>query len=125
MPHLAQWSTKRREHAAYYTKALADIPEVKPPVVDPANEHIFHQYTVRAERRDELQGHLKKEGIGHAVYYPVPLHRQPCFANLGYKDGSLPQAERAAREVISLPIYPELTPAQRDRVIDTIRGFYR
>src|SRR6266850_1229237 len=125
LPHLAQWSTKRREHAAYYTKALADIPEVKPPVVDPANEHIFHQYTVRAERRDELQGHLKKEGIGHAVYYPVPLHRQPCFADLGYKDGSLPQAERASREVMSLPIYPELTPAQRDRVIDTIRGFYR
>ena len=125
VPHLAQWSAKRREHAAYYTKALADIPEVTPPVVDPANEHIFHQYTLRAERRDELQGYLKKEGIGHAVYYPVPLHRQPCFAHLGYKDGSLPQTERAAREVISLPIYPELTPAQRDRVVDTIRGFYR
>src|SRR5437867_6312606 len=125
LPHLAQWSAKRREHAVYYTKALADIPGVKPPVVDPANEHIFHQYTLRAERRDELQGHLKKEGIGHAVYYPIPLHRQPCFAHLGYKDGSLPQAERAAREVISLPIYPELTPAQRDRVVDTIRGFYR
>ena len=125
LPHLAQWSASRREHAAYYTKAFAEIPQVKPPAVDPANEHIFHQYTLRAERRDALQAHLKKEGIGHAIYYPVPLHRQPCFADLGYKDGSLPQAEQASREVISLPIYPELTRAQLDRVIDAIRGFYR
>jgi dTDP-4-amino-4,6-dideoxygalactose transaminase len=125
LPHLAQWSAKRREHAAYYTNAFADLPQVQPPVVDPANEHIFHQYTLRAQRRDELQAHLKKEGIGHAVYYPVPLHRQPCFAHLGYTDGSLPQAEQASREVLSLPIYPELTRAQLDRVIDAIRGFYR
>jgi len=125
LPRLSQWSGKRRDHAAYYTKAFADIAEVKPPVIDPANEHIFHQYTLRAERRDELQAHLKNEGIGHAVYYPIPLHRQPCFAHLGYKDGSLPQAERASREAISLPIYPELTRAQLDRVIETIRGFYR
>ena len=125
LPHLAAWSAQRREHAAYYTKALADVRQVKPPVVDLANEHIFHQYTLRAERRDELAAHLKKEGIGHAVYYPVPLHRQPCFAHLGYKDGSLPQAEQAAREAISLPIYPELTRTQLDRVIDAIRGFYR
>ena len=125
LPHLAAWSAQRREHAAYYAKALADVRQVKPPVVDLANEHIFHQYTLRAERRDELAAHLKKEGIGHAVYYPVPLHRQPCFAHLGYKDGSLPQAEQAAREAISLPIYPELTRTQLDRVIDAIRGFYR
>ena len=125
LPHLAQWSAKRREHAAYYTKAFGDVPQVKAPVVDPANEHIFHQYTLRAERRDQLQDHLKKEGIGHAVYYPIPLHRQPCFTHLGYADGSLPQAERAAREAISLPIYPELTRAQLDRVIDAVRGFYR
>ncbi len=109
LPHLAPWSAKRREHAAYYTRAFADIPQVKPPVVDPANEHIFHQYTLRAERRDGLQAHLKKEGIGHAVYYPIPLH----------------QAEHASREAISLPIYPELTRTQLDRVIDAIRGFYR
>ena len=125
LPHLATWSAQRREFAAYYTKALADVPQVTPPVVDPANEHIFHQYTLRAQRRDELSAHLKREGIGHAVYYPMPLHRQPCFANLGYTDGSLPQAEQASREAISLPIYPELTRSQLDRVIDGIRGFYR
>lgn len=125
VPHLAAWSGKRREHAAYYTQALRGVAGVTTPVVDPANEHIFHQYTLRAERRDDLQAHLKKEGIGHAVYYPIPLHRQPCFADLGYKDGSLPESERAAREVLSLPIYPELTRAQLDRVVDAIRGFYR
>jgi dTDP-4-amino-4,6-dideoxygalactose transaminase len=125
LPHLAAWSGKRREHAAYYTTAFADVPEVHPPVTDPANEHIFHQYTIRADRRDELQAHLKKEGIGHAVYYPIPLHRQPCFAYLGYKDGSLPVSEQAAREVLSLPIYPELTRAQLDRVVEAVRGFYR
>ena len=125
LPYLEQWSAKRREHAAYYTKAFSEIRNVKAPVVDPANEHIFHQYTLRAERRDELQAHLKKEGIGHAVYYPVPLHRQPCFAHLEYTGGSLPNAEQASREVISLPIYPELTRAQLDRVIDAVRGFYR
>src|SRR5437667_2831648 len=72
LPHLAQWSAQRREHAAYYTQALAEVPEVKPPAVDPANEHIFHQYTVRVERRDQLQAHLKNQGIGNTVHYPVP-----------------------------------------------------
>ena len=125
LPHLDRWSARRREHAGYYSQAFAELSQVQPPAVDPANEHIFHQYTIRAERRDDLQAHLKKEGIGHAVYYPIPLHRQPCFSDLGYKEGSLPHAERASREVLSLPIYPELTTSQLDRVIDVIRGFYR
>ena len=125
LPHLDRWSARRREHAVYYSQAFAELSQVQPPAVDPANEHIFHQYTIRAERRDDLQPHLKKEGIGHAVYYPIPLHRQPCFSDLGYKEGSLPHAERASREVLSLPIYPELTTSQLDRVIDVIRGFYR
>jgi dTDP-4-amino-4,6-dideoxygalactose transaminase len=124
LPHLAQWSAKRREHAAYYSTALADVRQVKTPVVDPANEHIFHQYTLRVERRDQLQARLKEQGIGSAVYYPIPLHQQECFAHLGYKTGSLPQSERAAAEAISLPIYPELSRAQLDFVIETIRGFY-
>jgi dTDP-4-amino-4,6-dideoxygalactose transaminase len=125
LPHLAAWSAARRAHAETYTAAFADLPAVRPPVVDPANDHIFHQYTLRVERRDALAAHLKAQGIGHAVYYPVPLHRQECFAHLGYAEGSLPETERACREVISLPIYPELTPAQLDRVIDVVRTFYR
>lgn len=125
LPHLAAWSARRRDHAAHYTAALSAVGPVTPPVVEPNNEHIFHQYTMRVERRDELQAHLKGKGIGSAVYYPVPLHLQNCFSHLGYKPGRLPAAERAAREVLSLPIYPELSRAQQDYVIDGIRGFYQ
>ncbi|MGH7751737.1 MAG: DegT/DnrJ/EryC1/StrS family aminotransferase, partial [Gemmatimonadales bacterium] len=77
------------------------------------------------DRRDALQAHLKAKGIGSAVYYPVPLHLQPCFAGLGGRTGQCPQAERAAAEVLSLPVYPELTRDQQDQVIEAIRGFYR
>src|SRR3989442_3450011 len=125
LPHLADWSGRRRGHAAYYSKAFAGLRGATTPVVDRANEHIFHQYTLRVERRDELQAHLNARGIGNAVYYPIPLHRQPCFASLGYREGSLPASEQTAREVISLPIYPELTRAQLDTVIGAIHEFYR
>lgn len=125
LPHLAGWSAQRREHAAYYDQGLEGLDAVRTPAVAEGNEHIFHQYTLRAERRDALQAHLKAKGIGTAIYYPVPLHRQPCFADLGYGAGSLPHAERAATEVLSLPVYPELTRVQLDYVIDAIRGFYR
>jgi dTDP-4-amino-4,6-dideoxygalactose transaminase len=124
LPYLAQWSAARRDHAAYYDQAFADVPEVKTPVVDPENESIFNQYTLRAERRDALQAHLTSRGIGNAIYYPLALHLQPCFAYLGYKEGSCPEAERATREVISLPVYPELTRAQQDEVIAAVRNFY-
>jgi dTDP-4-amino-4,6-dideoxygalactose transaminase len=125
LPHLARWSAQRREHATYYEGALRGLDAVQTPFVAAANEHIFHQYTLRVERRDALQAHLKARGIGTAVYYPVPLHRQPCFADLGYAVGSLPHAERAATEVLSLPVYPELTEVQLDYVTDAIRGFYQ
>jgi dTDP-4-amino-4,6-dideoxygalactose transaminase len=125
LPSLAGWSSRRRDHAAYYTAALTAVGPVQAPVVERNNEPIFHQYTLRVERRDELQAHLKSKGIGTGVYYPVPLHLQPCFSHLGYKPGRLPAAERAAREVLSLPIYPELARAQQDYVVDGIRGFYR
>jgi len=124
LPHLADWSARRRAHAAYYAEALAGLP-VQLPVVERANEHIFHQYTLRAPRRDALQAHLKARGVGSAVYYPVPLHLQPCFAHLGYRPGRLPEAERASGEVISLPVYPELAPAQLAYVGDSVREFYR
>ena len=95
-----------------------------PPPTDSSNEHIFHQYTIRAERRDGLLAHLKERGIGCAVYYPVPLHLQPCFAHLGYVRGRLPVTEAATDVVLSLPVYPELTPAQRDAVVQAVKGFY-
>ncbi len=124
LPHLAAWSAKRRANAAYYDAALGDVAGVRTPYVDPANESIYNQYTIRADRRDALQAHLKERGIGSSIYYPLPLHLQPCFAYLGYREGQCPEAERAAHEVLSLPIYPELTQAQLDEVIDAVRAFY-
>ncbi len=124
LPHLAGWSAKRRGNAAYYDRAFADVGEVQAPLMDPANESIFNQYTLRVERRDALQGYLKERGIGTAVYYPLPLHLQPCFAYLGYTPGRFPEAELAANEVLSLPIYPELTTSQLDEVITAVRAFY-
>jgi dTDP-4-amino-4,6-dideoxygalactose transaminase len=124
LPFLAGWNQARRRIAARYHERLAGVPGVVTPPTDPENEHIFHQYTIRAERRDALAQRLKDAGIGHKVYYPLALHLQPCFADLGYRAGSLPVTERAMTEVISLPIYPELTEAQQDQVVAAIRGFY-
>jgi dTDP-4-amino-4,6-dideoxygalactose transaminase len=123
--YLAQWSAARRERAARYSEAFAGQADICPPAVDPANEHIFHQYTLRATRRDELAAHLKARGIGHAIYYPVGLHLQPCFAHLGYRPGSLPRTEEAMATALSLPIYPELTAAQQGAVIEAVQDFYR
>jgi len=124
LPHLAEWSAKRRANAAYYSAAFADVPDVTVPYIDPSNESIFNQYTLRVQRRDALQAFLKERGIGSAIYYPLPLHLQPCFAYLGYKAGAFPESERAANEVLSLPIFPELTHAQLDEVIEGVRAFY-
>ena len=124
LPHLAGWSARRRENAAYYDAAFADLPDVRTPFVSPDNESIFNQYTIRVGRRDELQAALKARGIGSSIYYPLPLHLQPCFAYLGYREGQCPESERAAREVLSLPIFPELTRAQLDEVIAAVRAFF-
>jgi dTDP-4-amino-4,6-dideoxygalactose transaminase len=124
LPHLEGWSAARRKNAEYYNAAFADSSDVRTPVIDPKNVSIYNQYTLRASKRDELQEHLKKKGIGSSVYYPLPLHLQPCFEYLGYKTGAFPESEKAAKEVISLPIYPELTTAQLDEVIGAVREFY-
>ena len=124
LPFLAAWSAKRRENAAYYNAAFAGVPEIVTPYVEPANESIFNQYTIRVPRRDQLREHLSAKGIGHSVYYPLPLHLQPCFAYLGYKAGACPESEKAANEVVSLPVYPELTRAQLDEVVAAVRGFF-
>lgn len=124
LPHLAAWSEARRKNAAFYDAAFADVPEIATPYVDPANTSIYNQYTLRVERRDALQAHLKAQGIGNSVYYPLPLHLQPCFAYLGYQEGQCPESERAAKSVISIPVFPELTAAQRDTVVAAVRTFY-
>ena len=127
LPHLAGWSAKRRDNAAYYDAAFADLAakgDVVTPFVGPENESIFNQYTIRVPRRDALQAFLKDRVIGTSIYYPLPLHLQPCFAYLGYREGQCPESERASREVLSLPIFPELTRAQLDEVIAGVREFF-
>jgi dTDP-4-amino-4,6-dideoxygalactose transaminase len=124
LPHLADWSAARRKNAQYYNAAFADVDDVRTPTIDPANESIYNQYTLRVARRDDLQSYLKGKNIGSAVYYPLSLHLQPCFAYLGYKKGAFPESEKASEEVISLPVYPELAQSQLDEVIDAVRDFY-
>ncbi|MBA2684113.1 MAG: DegT/DnrJ/EryC1/StrS family aminotransferase [Gemmatimonadaceae bacterium] len=124
LPYLAGWSAARRTHAAYYDAAFADLSDIRTPAIDSANESIYNQYTIRTERRDALQAHLKANEIGTAIYYPIPLHLQECFAYLGYKPGAFPESERASKEVLSLPVYPELTQSQQDETIDAVRSFF-
>jgi len=121
--HLREWQSARQTHATAYTRQFSQIPGVMTPLVPDGYSHVFHQYTIRVEERDALQKVLSEAGIGSAVYYPVPLHLQPLYSALGYKTGDFPHAEHAALEVLSLPIYPELTDRQQARVTETISDF--
>jgi dTDP-4-amino-4,6-dideoxygalactose transaminase len=126
LPHLAGWSEARREHARQYDEALAGVEGIVTPVVLPENESIVNQYTIRVldGRRDALAEHLRERGIGSGVYYPVPLHLQECFAHLGCREGEFPESERASREVLSLPVYPELPAEHLERVAEEVRTFF-
>jgi len=123
--HLPVWQRSRQSHAAEYTRLLSDVPGMMTPVTPADCEHVYHQYTIRVERRDALQQFLNDRKIGNAVYYPAPLHTQPLYAGLGYKRGDFPHAERAADEVLSLPMYPELTVEQIARVAEAISEFQK
>jgi dTDP-4-amino-4,6-dideoxygalactose transaminase len=123
--HLPEWQRTRQSHAAEYSRQLSQIPGVMPPLVPEGYEHVYHQYTIRVEERDQLQRALAEKKICSAVYYPIPLHLQPLYASLGYKAGDFPHAEHAAQEVLSLPMYPELRPAQLARVAETVTEFVR
>jgi dTDP-4-amino-4,6-dideoxygalactose transaminase len=123
LPHLEGWNLSRRAAAKRYDTMLAGLP-VTTPFVDPAGVHIFHQYTLRAPRRDALAAFLKVRGIPHAVYYPVPLHLQKAFSSAGFKEGDFPVTERAAAEVISLPMHSELTEEQQLAVTAAVKEFY-
>jgi dTDP-4-amino-4,6-dideoxygalactose transaminase len=123
--YLGDWQRARQAHATEYTRHFSQIPGIMPPLVAEGYEHVFHQYTIRVEERDRLQDVLKEKKIGSAVYYPVPLHLQPLYASLGYKAGDFPHTEHAAQEVLSLPMYPELRPAQLARVAEAVTDFVR
>ena len=136
LPYIAEWNERRRQHAATYDRLLAEagltsnLPagETKAPVCvlarDSRAKHVFHQYVIRAQRRDELRKFLAERKIGSEIYYPLPLHLQPVFSYLGLKAGDMPVAEQAAREVLALPMFPELREAEIRRVVDCITDFY-
>ncbi len=123
MKHLQEWTEKRRRIAALYNASLKGLPVVTPPN-HPDYEQSYYVYTLRVENRDALQAYLKEHGIGSAVYYPVPLYKQPAYKHLHLNPADFPHAEKAAKEVLSIPMFPELTEEQVARVCDTIRDFY-
>lgn len=123
LPHLDRWNQARRANAARYDELLAGANGVVTPVEKEGRRHIYNQYTIRVEKRDELRDFLKEKGVGTEIYYPVPLHRQECYADLGYEEGSLPVAEKAAGEVLSLPVFGELTAHETAYVARAIEEF--
>jgi dTDP-4-amino-4,6-dideoxygalactose transaminase len=145
LKYLDTWTDKRRQNASYYDSlfqksGLVDKGFVTPPQavwergseINPQSAignpqlvgHIYNQYVIRAKRRDELRAHLKEHGVGTEIYYPLPLHLQSCFAELGYKAGDFPESEKAAAETLALPIYPELETGQQEYVVDRVKSFY-
>lgn len=129
LPRLDKWAAGRQQHAEHYAAEFTRLgldQFLGIPQVAPGCQSVWNQYTVRVadRRRDALQKHLSDRQIGSAIYYPIPLHRQICFAELGYESGSLPATEQAAEEVLSLPIYAELAPQEHQRVIQSLAEFY-
>ena len=122
--HLDTWCGARQANAQRYDELLGDIPQVKRPIVTRGNNHVYNQYTIRADDRESLRKDLEAKGVGSAVYYPVPLHLQQCFASLGFEKGSLPVSEKLCEEVLSLPIYPELPRRDVDKVAEAVRAHY-
>jgi dTDP-4-amino-4,6-dideoxygalactose transaminase len=123
--HLADWQHARQSNAAEYTRLLSELPGVMPPQIPAGYEHVFHQYTIRIEKRDLLHKFLIERKIGCTVYYPHPLHLQPLYASLGHQAGDFPHAERAAQEVLSLPMFPELKKAEIAQVVNAVAEFLR
>lgn len=127
LPYLASWTEARQANAARYRQMFADAgltAAVALPAERPDRRHIYNQFVIRVPDRDGLKRHLEANGVGTEIYYPVPFHLQECFAHLGYKPGAFPHAEKAAAEVLALPIYPELTAEQQQYVVDQIAGYY-
>jgi dTDP-4-amino-4,6-dideoxygalactose transaminase len=132
LPHIEIWNQQRRQRTKTYDRLLADAglaskrvdSPVKPVKTSPHAFHVFHQYVIRAQRRDELRKFLGDRNIGTEIYYPIPLHLQPCFAYLGYTTGDMPESERAAAEVLALPMFPELTEAEQESVVEGIAEFF-
>ena len=126
--HLEEWNEDRRQAAARYALLFREaglLGKVRLPVEAPGNTHIYHQYVIRCEARDELQAHLESKGISSRVYYPLCLHLQPCFRSLGYKEGDFPEAEQLSRDCLALPIFPELEAGEQEWLVSEVSEFYR
>jgi dTDP-4-amino-4,6-dideoxygalactose transaminase len=126
--YLDDWTRRRRERARCYEglfeeSGLTEEGYVRTPKAP--SDHVYHQYVIRTQEREALREHLAQEGIATAIYYPVPLHLQPCFRDLGYTEGDFPAAERAAKESLALPMFPALTEEQQSMVVSAIAAFYR
>ena len=132
--YLDRWTAQRQANALRYEKLftasglrraeLVRLPQLRDAAAEVGRQHIYHQYVIRVGQRDQLRDYLARQGIASEVYYPIPLHRQPCFRYLGYQDGDFPNAERAARETLALPMYPELREDQQQAVVDAIQTFF-
>jgi dTDP-4-amino-4,6-dideoxygalactose transaminase len=120
LKHLPQWNEQRRAAARYYDELLGSIEGITLPKTMPGNEHVWHLYVVRVARRDAVLAHLQAAGIGAGIHYPEPLHLQRAFSGLGMRRGEFPVAEAAAAEILTLPLYPGITPAQQERVAATL-----
>lgn len=126
MRHLDRWTEARQRNTARYTQLFEEMqtPVGLPVVTEYQTRHVFNQYTIRCERRDELKAYLAAQGIGTEIYYPLPLHRQECFAELSYEEGDLPESEKLAGEALSLPVYPELKDEDLVYVASQVTAFY-
>ena len=126
LTHLAKWNAKRREHASEYNRLLTESScSIAPPYEPSWSRSAYHLYVVRTEDRPELMNHLKKAGIGTGIHYPIPLHLQKAYASLNYQRGDFPVAEKVTAEIVSLPMYPQLTAEQQGRVVEEIVNFIR
>ncbi len=123
LKYLDRWNEARRKHARDYAEGLAGLP-LDLPSEPKGRTHIYHLYSIQTDRRDALAAHLTAKGIGCGVYYPVPMHLQPCYKSLGYKKGAFPVTERVTSRILSLPMFPELTRARQDAVIAAVRKFF-
>jgi dTDP-4-amino-4,6-dideoxygalactose transaminase len=125
LKHLDGWSAGRRKNAEKYNNLLKDMHFIIRPHIEPHNDSIYNQYVIRVPKRDELRKFLTEKGIGTEIYYPLSLHEQNCFKDLGHRKGDFPESETAAAETVALPIYPELTDEQITYVADSIKAFYK
>ena len=125
LPHLDGWNAARREHARYYDGAFADTAITTPKIAYTREDHVYNQYVIMTPgRREELRAHLLANGVGHNVYYPLSLHQQECFKDLGYRAGDFPASEDAAARSLALPVYPELTEEMQAYVVEQVLAFY-